>query len=231
MITINAWITAITVTISVISLMLGIINLYRSLDKIEMDWHTQIVKYKRGDVICSNSSSFPLPVLTQVANKMDKIDDSVDMVATLVQPFMLQFTAINYGKNDMGYWSLHVTDDQDREVPVYTQKQVNRQGTKNLLVKTHPSQWERVTIPQDSVGMFKSQSYTEWNVFIDLNGFDTRKITAEVAITKKRLTKLFKPHVYIGSTYVYDLADSSVVIQSKDIQDQSHNGSHQSHNK
>lgn len=215
--------------ISGLSLAIAIISVLRTSDKIEIMWHDQIVKGDPGDFFSSNDNSVPLSPITNMEKKLKdpKTPTNAQAGMTPQNPYLMQLTVINYGANNIGYWNLVVRTESGIEVPIETQRNLDIQGVKYVLQRVSPSRWLPIDIPEENHGLFKAHSFYEWNILVDLNGIKASKLTAEIAITKKKWFKLHRKQTYIGVPAEFDLNKSSIVIKNSDIYQQAQNSKHQ----
>lgn len=182
-----------------------------------------------SDFFLSNDNSVPLSPLTNMEKKLKdpKTPTNAQAGMTPQNPYLMQLTVINYGANNIGYWNLVVRTESGIEVPIETQRNLDIQGVKYVLQRVSPSRWLPIDIPEENHGLFKAHSFYEWNILVDLNGIKASKLTAEIAITKKKWFKLHRKQTYIGVPAEFDLNKSSIVIKNSDIYQQAQNSKHQ----
>lgn len=203
--------------VSVASLILGIINALNSKDKIEMAWHKEVIKGETADFTFSINNGFPRPIMEKMSRSDEvKSDDEVTVTLMPKNPVLMQLTVINYGNKDIGFWNLNVTDENGKRIQIETADFLNLQGTKYMLQRVGSSKWVPIEIPNDTNGVFKAHSFTEWNILVDLPDPEVQELTAEIALTKKKFFKLRKKLTYIGAKAIYDL-NSHIVVKNKDI--------------
>lgn len=208
----SVWIAIGSLIVAIFSLGLSAFGIYRTLDRIEIQWHESVIKPNPIDLLVTDRVSIVKPTLKkmrEVSTKSKDEKNDAEFGITLQDALIIQITIVNYGTAEMGYFQLQVEDNNGNILPILTDEQLDRQEAKYLLQKSEKHSWVPITIPHALNGVIPSHSFSMWNVVVTNADPKTTWLKAEIALTKKRW---FKPwsKAYEGHTAVYQLPESLI---------------------